>query len=702
MLGATKQSVALLLALVLALNVGYIVYFGYYRNGNIGVAALSIALGTKYYLVDSEWATTNDETAKLAKNAKLVALSEEEIKQEIASRLRKEAGPLYRSAEEAVKNEHTEEYKKILMADLKGKYAKDYSSLFFWKMEKSQLLLHELKEKYLVTHETEIKNLLVQDIVGDTLDRALKAKIELSSQLRFDKQKYYKFIFEELIFKNTPNSKKIGSGAMGTPLYGLGVSEVRKPPFSRKHLGRVSLRKELFNELQNTHDSIVRSLRTLPIPPPELYSGDGIAISASKVHLPGAIAVVRQLRELGSELPVEVMINSESDYNKQACEEILPKLQAKCVVMERELGEEIYGKLSGGFPMKGVSLLLSSFDNTIVLDADNFPVKKPDFLLVSQPFLSTRFILWPDNWHKGTSPLYYELARFQAGEPVRRQGWNNDKPFSEYISMDRNKEIMFHDLDGIPAGHSVESGQLVFSKREHFRSLVLSTYYNIFGEKFYYPLLYQGTFGSGDRETFVPALHVMQEPYYLTGWEMKFLGVDREKATEPGKFYFDESTMVQHDPQQAMEFGVQWKKYLNSKNLDSRLEPHQEGEYTAKLLTSFFNETKTERPEALFLHVHDPKINPLGNEVSKKTINDYKHRYIRKIGQLNDVVGTTDWELRFHSIAKWVACEALTDETIWKDFEVDQKKICKKVTEYVEILKKDSNTVEVADLSPIE
>lgn len=708
MLGTSKGLLALLAAFLVVLNIGYLFYFSQ-DAGTVseGIWKFGSSRGN-YYVVDSEWLKSNTGAENFFRTSK--ALHANDVKKEIANHLIEDGGGEIQKIREKLKEEYTEEYKKIILADLKWKHSRDYASLHFWQMEKSYQLLEDLKARYLETHDEQLKNTIIKEVLSGTTDEALKERIEKSNSLGVDKKKYFKYIFQDLLFKFSPKEPPLSTKARGVKLHGNLYRETRKPAFSREFLTkkRVELTDAEFNELQKEHDELVREIRNLALPPSNIFQGDGIALSATGTHLPGAIAVAKQLREVGSQLKIEIMLNGEEDYDEWTCESVAPALNARCVVVEREIGPDLYKSLmelykveeASRFLMKSVSLLISSFDNTIALDADNFPTKLVDFLLTSEPYLSTKFILWPDAWHKGTSPLYYEIARFEVGEVANRQGWHNDKPFSDYLNMDKDKEIMLHDLAGLPSARSVESGQLVFSKKEHFRSLILSTYYTLYGEQFYFPLLYQGTFGTGDRETFVPAMHVMSETYYLTEYEMNFLGVQREYATKEGN-YFDESTIVQHDPLQSMVFAKEWRKWLKSKGHDTRLNPFQEGDFTKDLVKQFTEETNQARPEALFLHIHDPKINPLLNQVTTKSRNDYKSRFLRNIGEFNEVVGTTDWELRLHAISKWLACDALSDKHIWESFKLDQKDVCKKVTQYVDFLKKDTNNVEAAELKKV-
>lgn len=635
-------------ALVALLPVLVIVNFIYFYSATLALQLLAgIAPvwksdpNAKYYVVEATWADANEHLKALGAQAKVLPQLEDEVKKQLASKLAESNSDWILTMQKQVEAE--------------------YRQLYY-----------------------------------DTLNREKPG-------LAASRQKFFLSIVTAVMVGCAPKRPFIKR--KGEALWGNMVREVASPLYSRRHLTykRTKLSEDDFADLQTSHDAAVAAIRQLPVPASSIYAGSGVVISASKLHLPGAVNVVIQLRELGSKLPVEVFVDSEASYNKHVCEVLLPRFNAKCMVIERELGPKEYRKYAlEKFQMKALAILLSSFDHTIVLDADNYPIKNVDALFASEPYQRTKFILWPDIWHKGAAPLYYEIARFTPGEPVRRNGLRNDGNYSEYVTKNKETDVLFHDLDGLPTFTSVESGQLVVSKKEHFRALLLATYYNFHGPGYYYPLLYQGTFGSGDRETFVPALHVMSEPYYLTEWEVIFSGLERERPTKKGEFYYDETTMVQRDPQQAMAVLREWRAWLEKSGMDLRLYPFQQGEYTTKLRDRFFAETGVKQPDVMFLHVHDPKINTLANELSEKARYDYKSRYIKPVGMNDVLMGHRDWELRFQAINAWTTCHGLKEDIfLGQTKTLEQKELCEKAKGYVEKLKEDSNDVDAAKLTVV-
>lgn len=651
------------LTIVVIVNVVY--FSGYKSEGEwySEVTRFVDQLGTaSYYVVESKWA--KEKLGKeILESAPATPVDLKEVVAEIAALLRNDGGEgLYANATAVVTSEYAEQVRQQFVEEAR----KNATREFLHTLDSSYAFLENVRKEYLQDHVKEVDSVRGNFLRG---------------------------VLDEVVFSNAPRLLKLTRRQKGTAIGGNMFREVGRPTYSREFLThrRVLLSQEQVEELQRTHDGVVQKLMEL-LPLHLVYRGSGIVISANSVHLIGAMMLVVHLRQLRSELPIEVVLDSRNDYNVHACEEFLPRYNASCVVTEDVLGAETYSMLGdGGFLRKSVALLVSSFDQVIALDADNLPTRGVDFLLTSSPFLRTRFILWPDAWHKGTSPLYYDIARFRVGEIVRRHGWPNDGAFADYISHDQDKETMFHDRAGLPSGISVESGQLVVSKRHHLRSLLLAVYYNA-NSDFYYPLLYQGVFGSGDRETFVPALHVMNEPYYLVDVPLSMVGVQRSRVNNPQERYLDELTLVQYDPVDSDNFAFVWSQWLRGRGLDSRLYAFQDNSYSQGLLSEFWRENPNlQPPRPLFLHVHDPKLNPVYNEVSPKDSYDYRSRYIRLVGEFDQVIGSQDWELRLHSIFRWLVCDAFADSAYYSAFDLLRKDLCKKILDYVDVLRKDTN-----------
>lgn len=707
-----KRGKALTLVLLVVVNLAFLGIT--YKNSLSSYVFTSSSESPDYYILRASVVDGNKHLADVVASENLTPIKEDDVISNLLEQLKgsDDDGKLQEMVRESVRQQYESQFK----SELKSQMEKDYSHNLFRQMEKSYELLEELKSRYLREHAEEIKDSIVNDYLTEINDANIDA-VGTNLNNKISRLQYFQFLFNDFIFANAPKCKPLVT--IGSAIGGNMYREALKPGYTKEFLTkhRVFLKPETFTSLQDDHDKLVHSLKHLDFPPHEIFSGEGIVINGGGVYLAGALVTIIQLRELGSKLPIELILNTEDEYDTEVCEQLAPRFNCTCKIIERELGSELYGRLGlKKFQLKTVGLLISSFDTIIALDADNLPIKNPDFLINSEPFLSTKFVLWPDIWHKGTSPLYYDIARFKIGQPIHREGADNAKSFAEYASGNLETQVMFHDLEGTPPAMGAETGQMVFSKRAHLKSFVLSLYYNVYGTSHYYPLIYQGTYGSGDRETFIPALHVMNEPYYINNYQVWFAGYDKQVQNAEGKTrtILEESTMVQHDPLQTIEFYKDWEQWLREQGKDTRLWPFQDNGFSRDLFNDFLdqkakaNEGKSYKlPDALFLHVHKPKINPILNDYKFKTDNNptdiYVRRYLGKPGVYDKQFGTsTDWELKFNAIAQWVVCEGINSKQYWeKVAQNDQNHICSTITKFVDLLKEDTIDPEAANISSI-
>lgn len=276
-----------------------------------------------------------------------------------------------------------------------------------------------------------------------------------------------------------------------------------------------------------------------------LFTGTGVVIVAGKGYFPPAITSIRMLRRSGSKLPVQVFLQSRSEYEPDLCEDYLPSLNAECYVVEDFLRPDNPFKATH-FQLKVLAILFSSFETILYMDSDCIPLRNPLELLSSEPFTSTGLLTWPDYWIATEDPVFYEIAGLESFP------------------------------SNVPA-RSTESGQLVVSKDKHLTSLLLAAYYNIFGPEYYYPILSQGALGEGDKETFMAAAVVLGNPYYRV----------RQKVGTIG--YFDEEGVFQ---------GGAMVQYHAGDDYTAR-----------KIATDKNDTTKPPGVRPFFVHANHPKMN---------------------------------------------------------------------------------------------
>lgn len=235
--------------------------------------------------------------------------------------------------------------------------------------------------------------------------------------------------------------------------------------------------------LRKAHNHFYQLISASSAPKLAYQSGSrGIVSTAGGAQLPIMITSLHMLRRTGSELPIEIFVADASEYDEFICNTLLPTLNAKCVVLEDILK---FSPLVHGlkkYQFKIFSLLFSSFEQVLFLDADAFPIRDPTHLFTSELFTSNGLITWPDFWQVTYNPAFFHITSQKVPTSF---------PYA-----------------------ATESGQLLVSKKTHWKMLFLSAYYNFYGPSYYYPMFTQGHHGEGDKETFIPPSLILGLPFY--------------------------------------------------------------------------------------------------------------------------------------------------------------------------------------------
>ncbi|KAF7591277.1 hypothetical protein BBP40_001786 [Aspergillus hancockii] len=274
--------------------------------------------------------------------------------------------------------------------------------------------------------------------------------------------------------------------------------------------------------MKQAHTDFVNEIMTNP---PKLHyipSTKGVVSTAGGEYLPVLVISLRMLRRTGSELPVEVFLANDDEYENYICDVVLPSLNARCVVLSHILDAVPKIMEIQKYQFKLFAMMFSSFEDILFLDADAFPLLQPELLFMNEPFKSKNMVTWPDFWATTISSYYYEISSQPLPSNTIRQ--------------------------------SSESGEVLISKKTHMKTLLLSVYYNFWGPDYYYALLSQGASGEGDKETFVAAALALGESYYQVSEPICAIG----HGTEGG---LAGSAMVQFDPTEdyALTQKGQWR-----------------------------------------------------------------------------------------------------------------------------------------------
>ena len=103
------------------------------------------------------------------------------------------------------------------------------------------------------------------------------------------------------------------------------------------------------------------------------YKGDGIVFVGGGDHSAMIYAIIKVIRTLTPNMPIEVLIPDmdimESDQN--FCR-MIEDMNSKCIYLKDYFEQKFYNYKS--YQFKSLALLLSSFENVLLLEADNYPL----------------------------------------------------------------------------------------------------------------------------------------------------------------------------------------------------------------------------------------------------------------------------------------------------------------------------------------
>ena len=201
--------------------------------------------------------------------------------------------------------------------------------------------------------------------------------------------------------------------------------------------------------------------------------GSGIVVCAGgAVMLANAYVLVRVLRDIHkSELPIEIWHLGPAEMP-----EFLARMFEKmgCVVKDAlSVSQEENLKIWDGWQLKVFALRHSSFEQVVLLDADQVPLRDPATLFEWPEYRDTGAVFWPD------------VVDIAADNPI----WN-------MLGLQRGQV------------RSWESGQMCINKKMHWRTICLVLAINERAETFY-------RFVYGDKDTFLLAWELTGSSFAL-------------------------------------------------------------------------------------------------------------------------------------------------------------------------------------------
>ena len=289
-------------------------------------------------------------------------------------------------------------------------------------------------------------------------------------------------------------SKRTGIQMKASSRSATGLHRVPRPTGAKVEIARIS---EKNPELVR-HRALLDAVAALEFPfPPARFSGRGIVIcGGGEKYLPSAYVLVRMLRHLGCALPVEVWHLGEAEMP-----ETMRVLFAQlgCVCVDGLLVRKVHPvRRLAGWELKCFSIMHSAFEEVMLIDADNCPVRNPEFLFDTPEYARYGAIFWPD------------YTRFFEGQAV----W-------------AASGIAYRDEP------EFESGQIVVDKRRCWKALNVAMHLNEYSD-WWYRIVH------GDKETFHLAWRKIGQDY-----AMPDRGVEPLEATML-QFDFEGERLFQH------------------------------------------------------------------------------------------------------------------------------------------------------------
>ncbi|MCJ1369226.1 hypothetical protein MMC20_000436 [Loxospora ochrophaea] len=264
------------------------------------------------------------------------------------------------------------------------------------------------------------------------------------------------------------------------------------------------------------HHDVVQKL---PPTPKDLYFGRGVVMVVGGRFSEYAATTIGMLRLTGSRLPVEAWMVNKTEEKYGWCADLV-KEGVSCRFLSDYVNDTV-STFTHPYQYKAAALIFSSFSEVLFLDSDSMPVLNPDPLFDTRQYKHTGVVLWPDYWS------------------------STESPYLPYITGASS-----HPSTSLSDVQTVDSGQMLWDKRRHWKTLLLSAYYNYHGPSYYYTLITQGGPGWGDKDTFTTALRALRSPFTLAPHRLYTLYYDDGHGDVEGTGI----AMMQADPRNTRSF----------------------------------------------------------------------------------------------------------------------------------------------------
>lgn len=522
--------------------------------------------------------------------------------------------------------------------------------------EKLESEKNELEEK--IKEEENAQKLYDELSDEDKEFRKIESFIEQDSQkdkLLEARQEYFKNVFQNIqTFK--PSISPLKEYLEAGKLKARDSNKFNEPYLTKDELNKhLKITPEAVENLKFNHENFINSLTNEY--PNNIYQ-EGISgivfVGGAKFSWLTMLSIMN-IRQHGCELPIEVLIPSMNEYQYEICSIGFPKFNARCIFLPKLVGKEIneFYKFKG-YQFKSLAISLSSFENVMLIDADNTPLINPEIIFNSKLFKEIGLITWPDFWKRTTNPKFYDIIgkEINDNDISKRRDFGYKEYGNIFKSICPKDIIPFHHFEGTLPDPTSESGQFFINKRNHYKSMILTLYYNSYGPDYYYPLLSQGAAGEGDKETFIASAHALNEKYYNV--KKRLISIGRMKE---GKF--NANAMGQFNPVQDYKIS---EKYKES------------------------NEEVNEIPDLFMLHSNNPKLNPWQLYIKEYIYDKSSGKRYRMYGEDFPHRVKYDHELRTWLNMEKLLCEDDFKFGVFQSEGVSNDEVCHEVRNQIKFL----------------
>ena len=182
------------------------------------------------------------------------------------------------------------------------------------------------------------------------------------------------------------------------------------------------------------------------------------------------------------------------------------------------------GLSMNGYRIKVFALLLSSFEEVLLIDSDNMPTEDPSFLFNIAEYKSTGAVFWPDFCMTHSSKMETWLI-FGLPFPAAWPESTISLTFTKTCDPNEPGEI--------------SAGEIVMHKKKAWRGLIMTAFINRNS-------LFATTFIYGDKQTFPFSFNSTGTPFAVINHPP--VGVGRAATLANGDTYFCSNTVAQRHP----------------------------------------------------------------------------------------------------------------------------------------------------------